>query len=61
MSGVEVSIDQAVVLRRDYLRGRVVALAERLQEADGNEALSVVDQLIEAANELVEVVAGESK
>lgn len=43
-------------LRREYLQGRVVALAERLQTADGAEALAVIDQMLETARQLLEVV-----
>lgn len=42
---------------REYLRGRVVALAERLQSAEGDEALQIVDQLLDAAHQLIEISA----
>lgn len=47
-----------ISLHREYLRGRVVALAERLQEADGDEAFSIIDQLIETAHEFVDSQPG---
>lgn len=47
--------------KAEYLRGRVVALAERLQGAEGDEALQIVDELLGAAHQLVEISAGRSK
>ncbi|QSV45011.1 hypothetical protein [Geobacter benzoatilyticus] len=45
-------------LKPEYLRGRVVALAERLQGAEGDEALQIVDELLGAAHQLIEISAG---
>lgn len=47
-----------IAQRRQYLQGRVVALAEQLQGADGDDALRIVDQLLGTAHELLEIVRG---
>lgn len=44
--------------KRQFLQGRVVALAERLQDAEGDEALLIVDQLLETGRQLLEVAGG---
>lgn len=49
--------DTVDTLTLNYLQGRVVALAERLQGAEGDEALQIVDELLGAAHQLTEISA----